>query len=373
MGLLSGIFKIGKKNKEGDEEEKKKNKGLAERAYQASHPGTDNAATKVTATTTVKKKSVVRATPATSTTATPAAAATAAVATASAAATTAPSSSSTSKWNAVVKNQKIKPTTTAVSKKKPVAQQQQQQKQHKKKKEVVVGNFLTRTQMFQDMLEWAFVQVDADNSGQVDPQELYSGLLLIHLKLGSYAGPAACKPISRAQTQAMFAKVDVDGNGTLSREEFDAVMMVLFGNALLRVAFQYSCTIVLVPLLAQQLLSLVVWMLTKIIVTIVNILDEQTGGDLGDSFDDAWDESWHKFTTLVSSVTPTRLDNAVVSTLFHGYIQKVPASVWNAIPLTLISTILSMMLIPWSLMKIDDYFQALADRKKLGNNEIKMK
>jgi EF-hand domain pair len=359
MGLLSGIFKIGKKkNNEGDDEERKKNKGLAERAYQASHPGTDNAATKATATTTVQKKNVVRATPATSTTAT----ATAAVATASAAAV-APSSSSTSKWNAVVKNQKSKPTTTAVMKKKPVAQPQQPQQQQNKKKKEVVGNFLTRTQMFQDMLEWAFVQVDADGSGQVDPQELYSGLLLIHLKLGSYAGPAACKPISRAQTQAMFAKVDVDGSGTLSREEFDAVMMVLFGNALLRVAFQYSCTIVLVPLLAQQLLSLVVWMLTKIIVTIVNTLDEQTGGDLGDSFDDAWD----KFTTLVLSVTPTRFwDNAVVSTLFHGFIQKVPASVWNAIPLTLVSTILSMMLIPWSLMKIDDYFQALADRKKLG-------
>ena len=101
------------------------------------------------------------------------------------------------------------------------------------------------------MLAWAFDTVDANQSGTVDEQELYSGMLLIHLQLGAYAGPAACKPISRAQCHAMFQKVDVDHSGTLDRQEFDAVMMVLFGNALLRVAFQYSCTIILVPLLAQ--------------------------------------------------------------------------------------------------------------------------
>jgi hypothetical protein len=54
-------------------------------------------------------------------------------------------------------------------------------------------SFLTRTKFFKDMTAAAFEVIDADGSGEVDEKELYSGLLLIHLKLGTYAGPAACR------------------------------------------------------------------------------------------------------------------------------------------------------------------------------------
>ena len=54
-------------------------------------------------------------------------------------------------------------------------------------------SWLCQTTFFKNMSKWAFETVDADGSGEVDEKELYSGLLLIHLKLGSYAGPAACK------------------------------------------------------------------------------------------------------------------------------------------------------------------------------------
>jgi hypothetical protein len=50
-----------------------------------------------------------------------------------------------------------------------------------------------KTRFFHNMCQSAFEVVDADGSGEVDEKELYSGLLLIHLKLGTYAGPAACK------------------------------------------------------------------------------------------------------------------------------------------------------------------------------------
>jgi hypothetical protein len=52
----------------------------------------------------------------------------------------------------------------------------------------------------------AFAVVDADESGEVDEKELYSGLLLIHLKLGCYAGPAACRPVDRQRLHAVFQK-----------------------------------------------------------------------------------------------------------------------------------------------------------------------
>ena len=45
---------------------------------------------------------------------------------------------------------------------------------------------------------------------------------------------------------------------------------------------------------------------------------------------------------------------------FQSMVDKIPDSVWSTIPLTLISTILSMMIVPWTLMKIDDFFQYIA-------------
>ena len=54
-------------------------------------------------------------------------------------------------------------------------------------------SWLSGSKYFQQMSDSAFDAIDADGSGEVDEKELYSGLLLIHLKLGSMAGPAACK------------------------------------------------------------------------------------------------------------------------------------------------------------------------------------
>lgn len=34
--------------------------------------------------------------------------------------------------------------------------------------------------------------MDIANKGEIDKVELYAGLLMIHLKIAKYAGPAAC-------------------------------------------------------------------------------------------------------------------------------------------------------------------------------------
>lgn len=44
-------------------------------------------------------------------------------------------------------------------------------------------------------------------------------------------------------------------------------------------------------------------------------------------------------------------------------LDKVPESVWNTVPLTLLSTILGILVVPWIIFKIDDLFQYLADRE----------
>jgi Ca2+-binding EF-hand superfamily protein len=104
-------------------------------------------------------------------------------------------------------------------------------------------SWLSRSKRFRKWCEWAFHAIDTDNTNSVDETELYSGLLLIHLKLGTYAGPAACRPLGRERCHAVFQKMDIDESGHLDFEEFQQVMSVLFSNILLRVIAQWSLTI----------------------------------------------------------------------------------------------------------------------------------
>jgi hypothetical protein len=229
------------------------------------------------------------------------------------------------------------------------------------------ASWLTRTSFFRGILEGAFAEVDADGSGHVDEKELYSGLLLIHLKLGAYAGPAACKPISREKCHDVFTKMDVDGSGSLDRDEFDAVMMVLFGNVLLRVLFQYACTLLIVPLIAQLILGGIVRGI-KMTYQFVSTLDEHS--QMADIVEVELEQIWEALTVRVHDLMPGQVRQW--GALLSGYAKAVPSSVWNTIPLTLLSTILSLMIIPWSLMKIDDFFQSLADKTKKENEILVM-
>ena len=54
-------------------------------------------------------------------------------------------------------------------------------------------SWLTRTRYFQKAIDASFDTVDADQSGCVTFDELYSGLLLIHLKFAVYVGASACR------------------------------------------------------------------------------------------------------------------------------------------------------------------------------------
>mmetsp|Transcript_28341 Transcript_28341/g.68942 ORF Transcript_28341/g.68942 Transcript_28341/m.68942 type:complete len:337 (-) Transcript_28341:235-1245(-) len=219
--------------------------------------------------------------------------------------------------------------------------------------------WLTRTEFFRGLLNQAFETVDQDSSGTIDEKELYSGLLLIHLKLGMYAGPAACKPISREKCHSVFVKMDDDHSGALDRDEFDNVMCVLFGNVLFRVLFQYGCTIMLVPLLAQYVYKAIVFLLGQTTAYVASLDDDL---EWANRLHAQVDLIWVSITNWLEDVVPVAVQDGydvVVSKL-----DDIPSEVWDTIPITLLSTILSLMIIPWSLMKIDDFFQYLAERKE---------
>ena len=110
------------------------------------------------------------------------------------------------------------------------------------------GNMWTRSKNFKKLTDWAFQTIDADGSGQVDKKELYTGLLMIHLKLATYAGPAACRPATREYCEKIFDEMDVDKSGELDRGEFEEVMQIVCAQVFTRVAIQWTMTLMIVPM-----------------------------------------------------------------------------------------------------------------------------
>lgn len=216
-------------------------------------------------------------------------------------------------------------------------------------------SWLCRTKAFQNACNTAFEAVDLDGSGTVDEKELYSGLLLIHLKLGTYAGPAACRPLSRERCKEFFEKMDRDRSGTLDQSEFNQVMTVLFGNVLIRVLTQWSMTLIIVPLVANLILDgiqgSVFWMLT-----FISNLDEHSS--VADKIEVSLETSWQ----CLAATTPAPLVHLL--TQLRETLSFVPESIWESIPLTFISTVLGLVVVPWLLLQIDSIFQAMADRRK---------
>jgi hypothetical protein len=210
--------------------------------------------------------------------------------------------------------------------------------------------WISRSKRFRKWCDVAFDIADTDGDGSVDDKELYLGLLLIHLKLGTMAGPAACRPLGRERCQAVFRKFDADSSGSLDRDEFRDVMVVLFGNVIFRVIVQWCMTLMIVPFVARSILD-GIYKLIGAAMQFVENLDE-------------YSEIANKIELFVEgvrdwfySLAPTFYDKMIT------LLEKVPDSVWNAIPLALISLVLGVLVVPWIIFKVDDFFQYLADRR----------
>jgi hypothetical protein len=213
-------------------------------------------------------------------------------------------------------------------------------------------SLLTQSKLFQDMVHNAFDLVDQDGRGFVDEKELYAGLLLIHLKLGMVVGPAACRTISRERCKAVFEKFDVEERGYLNREEFGKVMVFVFSNVLCRLVVQWSMTIVIVPLAAQEILDWANWLNSNVNYT-ATVLEDRV-----------WPVSWCRrllmwFFWKLVVMLPERLLGFVDAS--NDLVQAIPDRIWNALPLTLLSTLLGIFVVPFLFFKLDTITQWFAE------------
>jgi len=262
-------------------------------------------------------------------------------------------------------------------------QQQQQQQQQQQTTNSSSSNktgwfsFLNpaNSSFFKTICDDAFDSIDADGSGTIDDSELYRGLLLIHLKLGLYFGAPACKPISAENAKTVFRELDANGDGCLDKQEFRSVLALLMGNVLARIVFQFACTLVLVPLLAQTVLEgaaeahgcISAWIVATLLPvweTHGPLLEYALGLDLVRAH---LPVAWGKVADVMrSDALPLWLQVALATasetleTEVLVRVREIPLETWDSLPLTILSTVLALVIVPLSISKTDAFFQFLA-------------
>jgi hypothetical protein len=114
-------------------------------------------------------------------------------------------------------------------------------------------------------------------------------------------------------------------------------------------------TLIIVPLVAQYILDALYY------------INDHFWAFLTDL--DEYSPMMDRFELWVEGIRDDILEKApsVLVTSYHKIahvVDKVPDSVWNTVPLTLLSCILGCLAVPYIIFKIDDYFQSLADKRK---------
>lgn len=122
------------------------------------------------------------------------------------------------------------------------------------------SNLLTRTNAFHKLVHWSFQQCDTNCSGQIQKEELYTGILLVHLQLAKYAGVAACYPPSRTTIYKLFDASDHNESGYIEEMEFTNIMIVACTQITSRIIVYYTIIILSVPYLTQTIIRSLLYM-----------------------------------------------------------------------------------------------------------------
>lgn len=215
---------------------------------------------------------------------------------------------------------------------------EKEKRSQKRKKDASQGgtSFFTRSARFQKMVDNVFMSIDTDNSGEVDKKELYAGLILIHLQLAAYVGPAACRPATKEYVEEIFDHLDVDESGELNREEFGTVMALLVSQITTRVFMYLVFPLAIIPLAAEFLIGFFSGI--------------------------KWDERIIAFAnTTINVIVPEGMKH-----FFEKVDEFIPDDLLEKLPLTFITTMLGFIALPWAVIQMDAFFNKMAASKKKG-------
>lgn len=109
---------------------------------------------------------------------------------------------------------------------------------------------------YQLLVNTAFETMDDSDSGYIDEAELYAGMLLVHLNIAKYAGPAACYPPTRTHCDALFQQADTDTSGGIDRFEFVYIVSELSKQILARMIVYWFVLLLSVPVLASTIIRI---------------------------------------------------------------------------------------------------------------------
>lgn len=209
---------------------------------------------------------------------------------------------------------------------------------------------LTRSRTFQKLVDYSYDVIDSDGSGTIDKKELYAGLILIHLNLAAYVGPAACRPATREYVDEMFDILDQDQNGTLDKEEFKILMTILCSQIASRVFLQLSMALMIVPFISKYLVDLIQITIGYIGMVLKEIDDNEVISEyLMGLLENCWN--------VIKLMTPPILQRCFLSIYENVEI--------DTMPLTVISCLLGCMIVPWLLYKCDEFHNSVASRESL--------
>jgi len=191
-------------------------------------------------------------------------------------------------------------------------------------------------------------------------------MLMIHLKLATYAGPAACRPATREYCEKIFDRMDVDHSGELDREEFEEVMQIVCAQVFSRVIIQWSMTLMVVPMIAQLII--------KMLISMNNVawgfwMEIDEFDPMRATISNVSSKVWNKILSFTPGFIQTILGMTVGKV--DDVWAKVPDGIKETLPVTLMSCILSCLLVPYIIYKMDEYHEQRAEKKGKELKEVK--
>jgi hypothetical protein len=139
--------------------------------------------------------------------------------------------------------------------------------------------------------------------------------------------------------------------GRVDNDEFEAIMRVLFSGILSRILIQYTMIFLWVPVIVAAAHAAFLMSDTRAHVEVLlNSLSLQR----------TLTQVWSPIRFALSLHVPDSVVDAAETVAIE--MQRIPSETWNIVPFALLSMILCLSLVPWTIMKIMDHHRV--DKKK---------